>query len=141
MSARKQPDPEPYRWRRFQLTLAAWEQPVIALMVVLCMIGMIFYFAWQAFSSGGLIDIDTLPRRSVEYRVDINQANWPELANLPGIGETYAKAIVDYRNNHGPFDHVDQLTKIRGIGPVRLEKLQPFLLPIRRPSIAPTGGE
>lgn len=53
--------------------------------------------------------------------ININTANVSELALLPGIGETYAQRIVDFRNKNGPFDSVEQLLKVEGIGTKRLE--------------------
>ena len=49
--------------------------------------------------------------------VDINTASTAQLAAaLDGIGESKAQAIVDYRDRHGPFRHIDELVKVKGIG-------------------------
>ncbi len=49
--------------------------------------------------------------------VNINQASAAELAqNLSGVGTVKAQAIVDYRDTHGPFVSVEQLTEVKGIG-------------------------
>jgi competence protein ComEA len=56
--------------------------------------------------------------------VDINTANQTELDRLPGIGPKLAKEIVEYRKKNGPFKSVDELTKVKGIGPKSLEKLR-----------------
>jgi competence protein ComEA len=48
--------------------------------------------------------------------LDLNQATPAELATLDGIGPVYAQRIVDYRSEHGPFESVDQLVEIKGIG-------------------------
>jgi len=56
--------------------------------------------------------------------VNVNQASAQEIAAaLPGIGPAKAKAIVDYRAANGPFKSVQDLTKIKGIGPKTLAKL------------------
>ncbi len=57
-------------------------------------------------------------------RVDINSASVAELASLPGIGESKAKAIVEYRAVD-PFKSVDDLKKVKGIGEKTLEALRP----------------
>ena len=56
--------------------------------------------------------------------VDLNRATLAELDALPGVGPTTALAIVTYRDKHGPFRTVDDLTEVQGIGPTRLEHLR-----------------
>lgn len=55
--------------------------------------------------------------------VDINTAGTEELTALPGIGEKRAQAIVDWREEHGPFAHVEDLIQVPGIGEGILEGL------------------
>lgn len=55
--------------------------------------------------------------------VDLNTADVEELMTLPGIGETRAKAIVAYREEHGPFTYVEDLIQVPGIGEGILEGL------------------
>lgn len=56
--------------------------------------------------------------------VDINSAAAEELAGLPGIGEVLAGRIVAYRTEHGPFETVEDLTKVSGIGGKKLAELE-----------------
>ncbi len=50
-------------------------------------------------------------------QVDINQADAKALAEaMDGVGLAKAEAIVAYRNEHGPFQSVDDLAKVHGIG-------------------------
>lgn len=50
--------------------------------------------------------------------VNINQASKEELAeSLPGVGPVKAAAIVEYREKNGPFKSLDDLEKVKGIGP------------------------
>jgi competence protein ComEA len=53
-------------------------------------------------------------------RVNVNTARVDELAAIPGIGEERARAIVNYRDQNGPFRSVDDLLSVRGIGPFEL---------------------
>ena len=53
--------------------------------------------------------------------LDLNEATENELDTLPGVGPATAKAIVDYRTEHGPFASVDDLLDVRGIGPAKLD--------------------
>ena len=48
--------------------------------------------------------------------VNINTASPSELEALPGIGPAKAKAIVDYRQQHGAFKSVEELKNVKGIG-------------------------
>ena len=60
--------------------------------------------------------------------VDINRADWWELdLLLPGVGETIARRIVEYREIHGPFQSVDELIEVQGIGPATLEGIKPYV--------------
>lgn len=59
--------------------------------------------------------------------VNINTATQEELASLPHIGPTKAKAIVEYRKANGGFKALDELKKIKGIGDKTFEKLKPQL--------------
>ena len=64
--------------------------------------------------------------KKVTFPVNINTASKKELDALPGIGETLAQRIIDYRSANGPFSTVDELTKVKGIGEKTLEKLKPY---------------
>lgn len=59
--------------------------------------------------------------------VDINRATVDELDTLPGVGPTTAQAIIDHRNRNGPFRSVEDLGKVRGIGPAKLAELRPLV--------------
>lgn len=55
--------------------------------------------------------------------VNINKADASSLsAELSGIGEKKAQAIIDYRTKNGPFASVDDLQKIKGISDKTIEK-------------------
>ena len=80
---------------------------------------------------GRLIDIDRADPLTAEYKVDVNRAEWPELAQLPGIGETLARRIVSVRGEGGPFvDHDDLRNRVDGIGRIKLENIRPYLLDV-----------
>lgn len=56
-------------------------------------------------------------------KVNLNTADLPTLQReLFGIGAAKAKAIVDYRDSHGPFASVDELLEVKGIGKTLLER-------------------
>jgi competence protein ComEA len=59
--------------------------------------------------------------------VNLNTATVQQLDTLPGVGPVMAAAIVAWRDAHGRFTSVDQLSEVDGIGPGRLEKLRPLV--------------
>ena len=59
--------------------------------------------------------------------VNLNTATKDELVALPGIGPAKAQAIVDYRNQHGPFRSIDELRKVKGIGEKLFISIKPEL--------------
>jgi competence protein ComEA len=59
--------------------------------------------------------------------VDLNRATAEELMRLPGLGPVLAARIVHSRESQGRFDRVDDLRRVRGIGPATLERLRPLL--------------
>ena len=59
----------------------------------------------------------------VNAGVNINSASKKELMSLKGIGEKTAIAIMQYRKGH-PFKYLSELTKIKGVGKKKLEKLK-----------------
>ena len=54
-------------------------------------------------------------------KININKASVEELTQLKKIGQTYAQRIVEYRENHGPFEKPADLKKVQGIGPSTFE--------------------
>lgn len=56
-------------------------------------------------------------------KIDINTANQAQLQLLPGIGETIAKNIIEYREKNGPFVAIIELMNVDGIGKARLNEI------------------
>jgi competence protein ComEA len=59
--------------------------------------------------------------------ININTAESWLLDALPGIGPTTANAIVAYRETSGPYRTLDDLLKVKGIGPSTLDKIRDFI--------------
>lgn len=56
-------------------------------------------------------------------KINLNTASSEQLQMLDGVGPATADAIVDYREQNGNFDSVDELKSVKGIGDKKLEKL------------------
>ncbi|MBQ6380303.1 MAG: helix-hairpin-helix domain-containing protein [Clostridia bacterium] len=61
------------------------------------------------------------------FPVNINTASEARLQTVPQIGEKTAKAIVEYRAQHGNFTTVDDLLNVSGIGEKTLESIKEYI--------------
>ena len=59
--------------------------------------------------------------------ININTADVYDLQRLPGVGEKRALDIIAWREEHGPFQAVDDLDRVSGIGPGILEGLREYV--------------
>ena len=57
--------------------------------------------------------------------VRVNVATATELVALPGVGPVMAQRILEYRAAHGPFGSLQELRRVKGIGPRTCERLGP----------------
>ncbi len=63
----------------------------------------------------------------ISKKVNINKAPPAELERLPGIGESLARRIVEDRSRNGPFRALQDLSRVPGIGDVKIAQLAPFV--------------
>ena len=79
-------------------------------------------FAWEEMDNGlsGKVHVVT----ENFDQIDVNKADAKTFAKLPGIGLKKARAIVHYREAHGEFTDIEQLTKVKGISDKLLLKIQ-----------------
>jgi len=107
------------------------DQATVAVLVLLALGSMIAWWIYRSGLLGGMIDLEQLPPQTAHFQVDINSADWPELAQLPGIGRALAERIVQERNSGGPFaDFEDLARRVSGIGPKTLAQIRPYLRPL-----------
>ncbi|MCJ7515487.1 MAG: helix-hairpin-helix domain-containing protein [Dehalococcoidia bacterium] len=64
---------------------------------------------------------------SEPQRIDLNRAETWLLDALPGIGPGRAQAIIDYRNQNGPFHRIEDLLNVEGIGESTLDRMRDFI--------------
>ena len=63
-----------------------------------------------------------------EFRpVNLNTAGLEELDSLPGIGESLARRILAYREANGPFESVEEIMEVSGIGEAKLAELEDWV--------------
>ncbi|MCF6137992.1 helix-hairpin-helix domain-containing protein [Pseudalkalibacillus berkeleyi] len=60
-------------------------------------------------------------------KVNVNNGTSVQLETIPGIGPSKAKAIIDYREENGPFSDVNELTNVPGIGAKTVEQLKEYI--------------
>ena len=113
--------------RRPLTLLRQADQRTVAALIAICLVLIVANLVLDGYHRGQLIEIDDAPPLELDFVLDVNQAAWPEFALLPGIGETLAKRIVAYRHEHGPFTSVDQLERVKGIGPKTMRRIREYL--------------
>lgn len=62
-------------------------------------------------------------------KISINNASLEELMTIPGIGESKAKSIIDYRNMNGPFNTIEDITNVSGIGENLFAEIKEYITP------------
>jgi competence protein ComEA len=67
------------------------------------------------------------PALSDSYKVDINSADTETLSLLPGIGETLAGRIVEYREKNGAFSEISDIMDVSGIGQGTFDKIKDYI--------------
>jgi competence protein ComEA len=120
--------PPPSAWPRVVLRRA--DQAVVAGVTATALLVIAGWWVWQERLRQRLIDIERAAPIAIDFKIDVNRADWPELALMPNIGEQLARRIVADRQARGPFRDLAELRRVRGLGPKTLESIRPYLLPI-----------
>jgi len=106
------------------------DQAVVAMLLGIALAGMALWWVRAGGLRGELVDIDQAPPLEYQFLVDVNNAEWPELAQLPGIGPTLAQRIAASRAQEGLFRTIGDLQRVNGIGPRRLQAMRRYLTPL-----------
>ncbi len=64
---------------------------------------------------------------AVQEKVNINTADAKELCTLPGIGQTRAESILDYRKEHGDFARIEDIMQVSGIKENSFKKIKDMI--------------
>jgi len=67
---------------------------------------------------------DTVLTSEVTEKININSASFDQLQSLNGIGQKKAQAIIDYRNEHGSFETIEEIMNVKGIGQGIFDKVK-----------------
>lgn len=70
-------------------------------------------------------NLDGVPRGPVidDGLISLNEADETKLTELPGIGPSMAKRIIEHRQENGPFTAIEDLQKVKGIGPAKFQQI------------------
>jgi competence protein ComEA len=104
----------------------------VAVLVTSGLLSVLGWWIYHGGTRGRTVEIEQAEPQTAHFQVDVNKAGWPELAALPGVGRTTAERIVQSRELNGPYNNIDDLRRVRGVGPRTLESLRPYVRPIPR---------
>ena len=69
----------------------------------------------------------TKTNNNISDLININTASKEQLMNLPGLGETKAQSIIEYRERNGNFKSIDGVKEVSGIGEAIFEKIKDYI--------------
>ncbi|MGN1269393.1 MAG: helix-hairpin-helix domain-containing protein [Clostridia bacterium] len=79
-------------------------------------------------SGNNVIMKDTITSKGENKKVNINQATQSELETLPGIGPSIASKIIEYRQQNGKFNTIEDLKNVKGIGDAKFENVKKYIV-------------
>jgi len=113
--------------RSYRGLLRRQDQRFLAGLIVLSGLAIVGWWRHNGGPSNRLAERRSASARTARFAVDANRATWPELTQIPEIGETLARRIVENRRVEGPFRSPEDLTRVQGIGNKTLEQMRPYL--------------
>ena len=111
--------------RRNLIALTAFCAVAVGTLTYRCL-----YFPAEPAGSGEIIPVYPQRVQAATELIDLNTATMASLRRLRGIGPKIAEKIIEYRLEHQPaaFKRPEDITRVKGIGPVTLRNIRPYLL-------------
>lgn len=78
--------------------------------------------------SGNNVIVEDKVERGKKQKVNINEAKQEDFEQLPGIGPSIAKKIIEYREQNGKFTSIDELQEVKGIGEAKFENIKEYIM-------------
>jgi competence protein ComEA len=75
-----------------------------------------------------IFTVPSLTNTQYMQKIDINHAESWLLEALPGIGETLAQRIIQYRELHGPYKNINEITLVDGLTQSTYEKIKDYII-------------
>lgn len=114
------------------LGLSKGEKLAVLLTALLLAAAVVFLCTWE--SGAGRYSLSAMPEPTpaptpvpTPLLVDLNTATAQELDQLPGIGEVLSERIVAYRTENGPFQTIEEIMDVDGIGESVFADLSPYI--------------
>ncbi len=107
--------------------LTSQERKAIIFILCLVVLGIGVDFIKKKTHRKSLINYEELQDRFFD-KIDINRAKFSQLTSIPGVGETLARRIIDYRRAHGDFEDIEEVMNVRGIKKRKFEKLEKYII-------------
>ena len=105
-------------------------QIVVSVLVVFVLFGGAYYSSRASEATPRVVYSTSLDEAIAEAEapllLDVNTAEAADLEDLPEVGPSTARSIVEYRESNGSFRSLDELEEVPGIGPKTLQKIKPF---------------
>lgn len=70
---------------------------------------------------------DSIADEKEKRCININTADLQELTKLPGIGKVIGSRIIEYRKTKGKIYNLNDLDRVKGIGPAKLKKIRKYI--------------
>jgi competence protein ComEA len=129
-TASRQRDADPARLSSSGFFARHKAQIAVSVLVMLVLVGGAYYSSRASETAPKTVYSTSLEEAKNEAQtpllVNINTADAKELDELPGVGPSTAKSIVEHRRHRGSFKSVSELEEVKGIGPKTLDKMRPF---------------
>lgn len=74
-----------------------------------------------------IIEENAVPLNNSTQTININKATEKEFETLPGIGPSLASKIIEYRNQNGKFESIEDIKNVNGIGDNKYEKIKDLI--------------